>query len=83
MHPRTLAKACLVVLLVSPALAADKPEDAAQTGAESWLKLVDDGKYAESWEQAAKLFKGAVKQADRTRWSGTCAVPSASWCPAN
>ena len=28
--------------------------------ADSWLKLVDEGKYAESWEQAAKLFKGAV-----------------------
>lgn len=37
-----------------------KPEDAAQTAAESWLKLVDAGKYAESWDQAAKLFRGAV-----------------------
>lgn len=44
------------------AAAADKPEDAAQTAAESWLELVDAAKYAASWEQAAKLFKGAVKQ---------------------
>ena len=50
----------LAVSLASPAWAAEKPEDAAQTAAESWLKLVDDGKYAESWDQAAKLFKGAV-----------------------
>ena len=50
----------LAVFLGSPAWAAEKPEDAAQAAAESWLKLVDDGKYEESWDQAAKLFKGAV-----------------------
>jgi hypothetical protein len=64
-----------VAVLVSPALAADNPEDAAQTAAESWLKLVDDGKYAESWEQAAKLFKGAVGQADWTRMVGNVRSP--------
>lgn len=56
--------ACLVAFLAGPAMAADKPEDAAQAAAESWLKLVDDGQYGASWEQAARLFKGAVKQAD-------------------
>lgn len=50
----------LVVLLGSRAWAAEKPEDAAQAAAESWLKLVDEGKYEECWDQAAKLFKGAV-----------------------
>jgi hypothetical protein len=55
----------LAVSLGSPAWAAEKPEDAAQTAAESWLKLVDDGKYDESWDQAAKLFKGAVT---REQW---------------
>jgi Protein of unknown function (DUF4019) len=75
-HPRTLANACLVAVLVSPALAADKPEDAAQTAAESWLKLVDDGKYAESWEQAAKLFKGAVEQAFEKKASAVETVTS-------
>ena len=75
MYLRTLTKACLVVFLVSPAVAADKPEDAAQTAAESWLKLVDDGKYAESWEQAAKLFKGAVKQADWSQMIGNVRTP--------
>jgi hypothetical protein len=52
--------ACLVTSLAGPGVAAEKPEDAAQAAAESWLKLVDDGNYAASWEQAAKLFKGAV-----------------------
>jgi len=37
-------------------------EKAAVAAAEAWLKLVDDGKYADSWKQAAEFFKGAVKQ---------------------
>ena len=53
-------------VVVSGVFAADKPEDAAQSAAESWLKLVDAGDYSTSWEQAARVFKGAVKQAD---WS--------------
>jgi Protein of unknown function (DUF4019) len=75
MHLQTFTKACLVVFLASHAVAADKPEDAAQTAAESWLKLVDDGKYAESWEQAAKVFKGAVKQADWSQMVGSVRTP--------
>jgi uncharacterized protein DUF4019 len=46
--------------LAAPARAADKPEDLAQAAAESWLKLTDAGDGAASWEQAAKLFKGAL-----------------------
>ena len=62
---RSFMIGCLIALFVAaPAVTADKPEDAAQAAAESWLKLVDDGKYPGSWEQAAKLFKGAVKQTD-------------------
>ena len=30
--------------------------------AETWLSLVDEGKYADSWSEAAGYFKGAVKQ---------------------
>jgi uncharacterized protein DUF4019 len=50
----------LVVLAAIPAWAAEKPEDAAQAAAESWLKLADDAKDEASWDQAAALFKGAV-----------------------
>jgi hypothetical protein len=32
----------------------------AEKAAESWLALVDSGKYGDSWEQAASLFKGAI-----------------------
>ena len=61
MTVRRLTGLCaLAVFLGSTAWPGDKPEDAAQAAADSWLKLVDEGKYAESWEQAAKLFKGAV-----------------------
>ena len=50
----------LAAFLGSPAWATEKPEAAAQAAAESWLKRVDDGKYEESWDEAANLFKGAV-----------------------
>jgi hypothetical protein len=63
MRIRRLALGTIVgLLLAGAAAAADKPEDAAQAAAEKWLKLVDEGKYGDSWEQAAKLFKGAVTQ---------------------
>lgn len=67
--------ACCIAFLAAPVLAVDKPEDAAQAAAESWLKLVDDGNHAASWEQAAKLFKGAVKQADWSRMAGGVRAP--------
>ena len=35
-------------------------ETAAVTAANAWLLLVDGEKYAESWDEAAQLFKGAV-----------------------
>ena len=38
----------------------DSKEEVAVKSANSWLKLVTDGNYGESWGKAAKLFKGAV-----------------------
>ena len=32
----------------------------ALAAAEAWLALVDSGQYAESWDEAAQYFKGAV-----------------------
>ncbi len=32
----------------------------AKKAAEAWLKLVDDGKYQESWDQASSFFKDHV-----------------------
>ncbi|HTT22552.1 MAG TPA: DUF4019 domain-containing protein [Candidatus Sulfotelmatobacter sp.] len=42
------------------ATAQTKPEQLAQQSADSWLVLVDSGKYADSWDPAAELFKAAV-----------------------
>jgi hypothetical protein len=73
---RSFMTGCVVTLfVVGPAVAADKPEDAAQTAAEAWLKLVDDANYAASWDQAAKLFKTAVKQADWGQMAGGVRTP--------
>lgn len=65
---RLVCAVSMALLIAGPAFAAEKPEDAAQAAAESWLKLVDEGQYGASWDQAAKLFKGSVT---RERWIET------------
>jgi hypothetical protein len=50
------------LLLGAFAAAQAKPEQLAQTAAESWLALVDSGKYAQSWDEAAQFFKSAVSK---------------------
>ena len=61
MNIRVLACVSVVAaLFAGTARGGDKPEDLAQNAAESWLKLADAGHAAASWDQAAKLFKGAV-----------------------
>lgn len=42
------------------ARAQQKPEELAQQSADSWLALVDSGKYDDSWQEAASSFKAAV-----------------------
>lgn len=49
-----------LVLAAGNLRAAEAPEKAAQ----AWLATVDAGKYAESWDEAAALFKGAVSRTD-------------------
>lgn len=45
---------------------ADENEEKKQAlkSAESWLKLVDNGEYEKSWDDASKLFQGAISKAD-------------------
>jgi len=62
-----LCAGIVVAALAAPVRAADKPEDLAQAAAESWLKLTDAGDGGASWEQAAKLFKGAVTKEQWTQ----------------
>jgi hypothetical protein len=66
---RIRALACVGIVaavFAGTARGADKPEDLAQTAAESWLKLADQGDGAATWDQAAKHFKGAVT---KERWT--------------
>jgi len=46
------------------AYAQQKPEQLAQQSADTWLSLVDSGKYAESWQEASPLFKAHVGKED-------------------
>ena len=52
----------LIVAGVRGAAAEPEKENAAVAAAEKWVVLVDEGKYAESWEAAAEYFRNAVKQ---------------------
>jgi hypothetical protein len=52
-------------LLVPAAYADDKEEVAkAQRAATAWLALTDGGKYPESWDSSAALFKAAITKPD-------------------
>lgn len=63
---RGLVCAFLVgALLLAPAARSQtgqKPEDAAVKRAEAWLTLVDQGKYAESWQGAARAFQAGISR---------------------
>lgn len=68
MKIRSIAGASVIAVMIGVTVsAADKPEDLAQGAAESWLKLTDAGDADASWDQAAKLFKGAVTKAQWTQ----------------
>jgi hypothetical protein len=52
-----------LLLCVGVVAAGDsEKEKAAVAAAEEWLILIDDGKYVESWKEAAQYLKNAVKQ---------------------
>jgi hypothetical protein len=64
-----LSLAILSILFSLGSLQANEvAEKAAVTAAGAWLSLVDEGNYAESWNQAAGLFKAAVT---REQWQST------------
>jgi hypothetical protein len=52
------------VLLMCPSLtqAQQPPEELAEQSANSWLALIDSGKYAESWTEASSFFKQHVSK---------------------
>ena len=77
---KTLAAAALLMscLLVRPASAADAAATAtaqARQAAEKWLALVDSGRYGQSWDEAASLFKSALTRPDWERTVGSARAP--------
>jgi hypothetical protein len=65
-----IAVALASLFLGAVGRAADKPEAEATKAARAWLVLIDDGKYGESWDAAAKVFQGAIT---REQWAATLA----------
>jgi len=62
---RMLAYLLLAALVgISGCGSASNPqaETAAVVAAKAWLALVDGAQYAQSWEEAAQIFKGAVQK---------------------
>ena len=64
---RLILVPCLLAVWSLPAYAQSESTDEAQKAAESWLALVDEGKYGESWDEAAAFFK---KQLPKQKWEG-------------
>lgn len=60
----TLAAFVIAICGVGSAIAADTQQtvEQANKAALSWLKLVDDASYKESWDQAASFFKDRVPE---------------------
>ena len=59
---RVLSVSLLTLCFLIPAGYADEKDEVgkAQRAATAWLALTDGGKYAESWDSAAALFKAAI-----------------------
>jgi hypothetical protein len=53
---------------LNPIQANEVAEKAAIAASGAWLSLVDEGNYAESWNQASGLFKNAVT---KEQWQST------------
>lgn len=64
---RTKLLAIVAIAVLSTAAFAGDNTEPAKKSATAWLALVDGGKYAASWDEAASMFKGAVT---RTTWEG-------------
>jgi hypothetical protein len=69
MQLRTAAGLGVLLLMATARIAAAQeeaiPESLAVAAAQSWLALIDEGQYAESWATAAATFR---KQVTRAGW---------------
>ena len=63
---RAIALAWWLSLAISgTALASDASEAAAVQAGEAWLKLIDAGRYGDSWDESSTMFRNAVS---RSAW---------------
>ena len=77
-----LASALFVTLLLcTAAITQAKPEQLAQQSSDAWLAIVDSGKYADSWDEAAQLFKAAIAKRNGKTPYIPCAIPWAKLYP--
>ena len=55
---------CVSLILLNwlPAFANETAEKRALEASDTWLKLSDSGRYSESWETAAELFRNAISK---------------------
>jgi hypothetical protein len=62
---RTIASLVAVALALSVITAIAQNSDKEKTAvsaAEKWLSMVDEGKYSESWQEAAEYLRNAINQ---------------------
>lgn len=57
-----LAVVSLIISVATVNAASFEKDKAAESSAEKWLRMIDEEKYAESWKDAAELFRNAVSQ---------------------
>jgi hypothetical protein len=66
----------ITALLGVSAIAQDsQPTSQAEAAASAWLALVDAGRYADSWEQAAGMFKSKISAPTWTSVIGGVRAP--------
>lgn len=61
---KRLMTVAIISVLIGPVVAQDNNMQMAQKGAESWLALVDEGTYSDSYDEAASIFKLAITKED-------------------
>ncbi|TFH16827.1 MAG: DUF4019 domain-containing protein [Lentisphaerales bacterium] len=62
-----LSLAAIISLSGCSSASNPQAETAALTAAGSWLSLVDEQKYDESWDEAAQIFMGVVTKEQWTQ----------------
>ncbi len=52
----------IIVLIFAAVLFAEPVSDQAASSGEAWLRLIDSGKYADSWKEASTYFRARITE---------------------